>query len=202
MWNIGSVLMLWLLFESTVPLLEVLPEENFLLIALLTMSVSCFYAVKRLAPENFVSAPYRNESDVDEAPDEDDDEGYTRLQIDNDEEDDDENHTDDETRSLHAANPAVCKLCHKYTPPRAFHCARCRTCIARHDHHNVWLDCCIGESNHRLYFAGTSFGVAAAAVGWNLAVTAVCHPMLVGTVWGVHVFVPDDCQDIYVAAWE
>lgn len=41
-----SVLMLWILFEVTVPLLEVLPEENFCLLTLMTISVSCFYEVR------------------------------------------------------------------------------------------------------------------------------------------------------------
>lgn len=40
-----SVLVLWILFESTVPLLEVLPEENFVMIMLMTVSVLCFYKV-------------------------------------------------------------------------------------------------------------------------------------------------------------
>lgn len=137
-----------------------------------------------------------------------DDENATMLQIDDDhsESSDDELNTktchDRAKATLHLHNPAICKHCHKYMPPRAFHCPICRTCIARHDHHNVWLDCCIGESNHRLYFAGTLFGLWAALVGSNLALTTICHPMLIGSVLGVHVFVPDDCSDIFDAAWE
>lgn len=46
-WNVWSVLFLWILFESTVPLLEVLPEENFAMILLMTVSVLCFYKVTR-----------------------------------------------------------------------------------------------------------------------------------------------------------
>lgn len=45
MWNIVSVAVLWVLFEATVPLLEVLPEENFVLILLITVSCFCFYKV-------------------------------------------------------------------------------------------------------------------------------------------------------------
>lgn len=41
------MLFLWILFESTVPLLEVLPEENFAMILLMTVSVLCFYKVNR-----------------------------------------------------------------------------------------------------------------------------------------------------------
>lgn len=44
-WNICSVLFLWLTFESTVSLLEVLPEENFVMFVLMTVSVICFYKV-------------------------------------------------------------------------------------------------------------------------------------------------------------
>lgn len=96
-----------------------------------------------------------------------------------------------------AANPAVCRSCHKYAPPRAHHCFVCRTCVARQDHHNVWLDCCVGQSGYRLYFVGGAFGVMALHLAANLALTSICHPFLVGTVFGVHVFLPDNCVDVY-----
>lgn len=45
MWNIVTVSVLWLLFEFTVPLLEILPEENFALMFLMTGACLCFYMV-------------------------------------------------------------------------------------------------------------------------------------------------------------
>lgn len=96
-----------------------------------------------------------------------------------------------------AANPAVCRHCRKYAPPRAHHCFVCRTCVARQDHHNVWLDCCIGQNGYRLYFVGGAFAVMALQLAANLALTSICHPFLVGTVFGVHVFLPDNCADVY-----
>lgn len=54
MWNIVSVAVLWLLFEATVPLLEVLPVENFALIVLMTASCFCFYKVSYKYTEQII----------------------------------------------------------------------------------------------------------------------------------------------------
>lgn len=48
MWAFWSVVYLWLLFEVTIPLLELLPEENFALIVLITASLVCFYKVSAI----------------------------------------------------------------------------------------------------------------------------------------------------------
>lgn len=48
MWAFWSVVYLWLLFELTIPLLELLPEENFALIVLVTASLVCFYKVSAM----------------------------------------------------------------------------------------------------------------------------------------------------------
>lgn len=48
MWAFWSVVYLWLLFELTIPLLELLPEENLALIVLITASLVCFYKVSAM----------------------------------------------------------------------------------------------------------------------------------------------------------
>lgn len=113
--------------------------------------------------------------------------------------DDDDDEDDSESAALPlSGNPAVCPRCRKYAPPRSYHCFVCNACVVRQDHHNVWLNCCIGQTSYRLYFVGGAFGVAALVVGVNLALTAICHPFLVGSFFGVFVFLPDDCGEVYM----
>lgn len=45
LWALWSVIYLWILFEMTVPLLELLPEENFIFISTMFLSMFCFYKV-------------------------------------------------------------------------------------------------------------------------------------------------------------
>lgn len=46
MWAFWSIVYLWILFEMTVPLTELLPEENFIFIVTMFGSVFCFYKVR------------------------------------------------------------------------------------------------------------------------------------------------------------
>lgn len=45
MWSFWSGIYLWILFELTVPLMELLPEENFIFITTLFSAAICFYKV-------------------------------------------------------------------------------------------------------------------------------------------------------------
>lgn len=45
MWAFASGVSLWILFEMTVPLMELLPEENFIFITTLFAAAFCFYKV-------------------------------------------------------------------------------------------------------------------------------------------------------------
>lgn len=47
MWAFWSVFYLFLLFQLTVPLFELLPEENFIFVSAIFASVFCFYQVLR-----------------------------------------------------------------------------------------------------------------------------------------------------------
>lgn len=45
MWTIASGIYLWCLFEITVPVMELLPEENFIFITSMFGATYCFYKV-------------------------------------------------------------------------------------------------------------------------------------------------------------
>ena len=45
MWSMWSAFYLWLLFEMTVPLLELLPEENLIFVTAMFAAIFCFYKV-------------------------------------------------------------------------------------------------------------------------------------------------------------
>lgn len=45
MWIISSGIYLWILFEMTVPVMELLPEENFIFITSMFGAAFCFYKV-------------------------------------------------------------------------------------------------------------------------------------------------------------
>lgn len=52
-WSIFSAIYLWILFEATVPLLELLPEENFLFITTMFGAILCFYKVRYMSYDTF-----------------------------------------------------------------------------------------------------------------------------------------------------
>ncbi|XP_055837323.1 palmitoyltransferase ZDHHC23-B [Episyrphus balteatus] len=181
MWTFWSVFYLIILFEFTVPMMELLPEENFFLVLLASVTMFCFYRVKTRANLNHVPVSIVSEDELPDITEE-----QTSLLIDNSESDEGDHH-----------HPNVCQVCHKYVQPRTFHCTICQACVERHDHHSYWLDCCVGDKNHLYYFLGLLFANCALLFGANLATTAVCHPVLVFKFMGVPVLVPDDCNDVF-----
>lgn len=181
MWTFWSVFYLIVLFEFTVPMMELLPEENFILVLLTSIAMFSFYRVKTRANLNYVPVSSVSEDELPDITEE-----QTSLLIDNSESDEGDHH-----------HPNVCQTCHKYVHPRTFHCTICQACVERHDHHSYWLDCCIGDKNHLYYFVGLLAANCALFFGADIALTAVCHPLLLFKIVGIYIVVPDDCNDVF-----
>ena len=65
-----------------------------------------------------------------------------------------------------------CRECAIRRVPRSRHCANCGMCVARFDHHCVWIDNCVGANNARFFLgflASTALVcVYGAALCWRL----------------------------------
>ncbi|XP_055010858.1 putative palmitoyltransferase ZDHHC13 [Boleophthalmus pectinirostris] len=44
-----------------------------------------------------------------------------------------------------------CTSCMIKKPVRTYHCFICDSCVAKHDHHSIWTNNCIGARNHHLF---------------------------------------------------
>ncbi|KAK6472565.1 palmitoyltransferase ZDHHC13 [Huso huso] len=64
-----------------------------------------------------------------------------------------------------------CSSCLVHRPMRSMHCFACDSCVARHDHHSLWTNGCIGTGNHR-YFLGFVFFLSLVG-GWMFYGTIV-----------------------------
>lgn len=82
-------------------------------------------------------------------------------------------------------------------PARVYQCAICQLGVPELDHHNVWLDCCIGASNRKFFLLGCVMALITLLLEANLSLTSICHPYLVFNIFNVHILMPDDCSDVY-----
>ena len=63
----------------------------------------------------------------------------------------------------------VCKTCALPKPARSKHCSLCGTCVARCDHHCVWVNNCVGRGNYKYFLALLVFTTITLAYGTYLA---------------------------------
>ncbi|CAB4018107.1 probable palmitoyltransferase ZDHHC12 [Paramuricea clavata] len=61
-----------------------------------------------------------------------------------------------------------CGYCNIVQPLRAKHCEDCNRCIHRYDHHCPWLGNCVGERNHRFFWAFLLFETI--LIGWSIEI--------------------------------
>jgi hypothetical protein len=63
----------------------------------------------------------------------------------------------------------ICKTCNLPKPARSKHCSLCGTCVARCDHHCVWVNNCVGRGNYKYFLALLLFTTFTLAYGTYLA---------------------------------
>lgn len=215
-WALTSITCLWAIFEITVPLLELLPEENLIFRLCLFGSIACFYWVSQvksvrggvaIISEMLTSkqAPYFHSSILSFqvrklAPlsvirssqnDRDDSEpeearNQTLLLMEQDDYDD----------QITEAQPPRHRS-RRNVSSRSAHCDICQQTILNRYHHSRWLDCCISESNVGLFLMGCGTGMFGLLFGANLALTSICHPFYFFSLFGIKILMPDDCSDVF-----
>ncbi|XP_022618337.1 palmitoyltransferase ZDHHC23-like isoform X2 [Seriola dumerili] len=67
-----------------------------------------------------------------------------------------------------------CPVCKIMRPPRAGHCRTCGSCVQRLDHHCIWINSCVGQTNHRSFLLTLSVFVLTSLYGIKLVLCSLC----------------------------
>ncbi|XP_066202904.1 palmitoyltransferase ZDHHC23 isoform X1 [Saccopteryx leptura] len=86
----------------------------------------------------------------------------------------------DDRKGLLAASPTKvkedwCAKCQLLRPARAWHCRVCGICVRRMDHHCVWINSCVGESNHQAFLLALSIFLLTSVYGITLTLDTICR---------------------------
>lgn len=186
MWTFWSTVYMIVIFEYSVPMFELLPEEKYILVINVILAIVFIMRTKQKASQNFV---VQGMSSVDDLPDIAEAEEHTTLLLEDD--------NNPKTGSSSEVDTNMCRVCRKYVQPRTYHCSVCQACILKRNHHSMWLDCCIGQFNDRFYYVALCFCFTSLCLGSNLALTSVCHPVLMFHVYDIPILLPDDCSYVF-----
>ncbi|XP_041628295.1 palmitoyltransferase ZDHHC23 isoform X1 [Vulpes lagopus] len=74
-----------------------------------------------------------------------------------------------------------CAKCQLVRPARAWHCRICGICVRRMDHHCVWINSCVGESNHQAFILALSVFLLTSVYGITLTLDTICRDRSVFT---------------------
>lgn len=74
-----------------------------------------------------------------------------------------------------------CAKCQLVRPARAWHCRICGMCVRRMDHHCVWINSCVGESNHQAFVLALSIFLLTSVYGITLTLDTICRDRSVFT---------------------
>ncbi|EOD51032.1 putative palmitoyltransferase swf1 protein [Neofusicoccum parvum UCRNP2] len=71
-----------------------------------------------------------------------------------------------------------CRTCRLPKPARSKHCPICKTCVARMDHHCVWVNNCVGRENYRWFLALLASTSLVLLYGAYLALIVFLYPQV------------------------
>lgn len=74
-----------------------------------------------------------------------------------------------------------CAKCQLVRPARAWHCRICGICVKRMDHHCVWINSCVGESNHQAFILALLVFLLTSVYGITLTLDTICRDRSVFT---------------------
>ncbi|KAK8244750.1 palmitoyltransferase swf1 [Phyllosticta capitalensis] len=70
----------------------------------------------------------------------------------------------------------LCRTCRLPKPARSKHCSICGTCVARADHHCIWVNNCLGRENYRWFLALLASTAVVLLYGAYLALIVFLYP--------------------------
>lgn len=174
-WTITTIVLSMYMFQTMSPYFLITTEENLACVVLFSSSVYCLVRARYLAKSSHVKTySYLPSSSTESIV----------------------NISDDSVSSLTTSfniGDGICPECRKQIPARAYHCSICNVCVLKRDLHCVWLDCCIGEKNHRFYLLGIILLMCYGFLVSDLMLITLCLPVKVFFT----VQLPEDCSEVY-----